>query len=98
MNPSSSSQQKIVAADLTSDEAGEKYWEVIAEKRRVALEESLTENQELYERIASLETELNESNAQLEEARSLVETLTEMLSEAEHETTEEEQSQPDTTK
>lgn len=71
-------------ADLTSEEASEEYWKVLAEKRRAALEESLTENQELYERIASLETELNESKSLLEDAQNLVETLTEMLQENEN--------------
>lgn len=53
----------------------------MAEKRRVALDESLIENQELYERIAVLEDELNQSKTMLTEARNLVEVLTEMLEE-----------------
>lgn len=99
MNPSTSqSQQKITSADLTSDEVGENYYEILAEKRRVALEESLTENQELYERIASLETELNDSKAMLEEARALVETLTEMLQEQEETTPKTDDSKTETDK
>lgn len=53
------------------------------------MDESLTENQELYERIAVLEDELNQSKTLLTEARNLVEVLTEML--------EEKDAEPDTT-
>lgn len=59
----------------------------MAEKRRTALEESLIENQELYERIATLEDELNQSKTMLTEARNLVEVLTEMLEEKDAEDT-----------
>lgn len=75
------SAKTITAADLTSENVGEHFWEALAEKRRVALEESLIENQELYEKIANVEDELNQSKQMLEEARSLVEVLTEMLEE-----------------
>lgn len=75
--------KNVTAADLTSDNVGENYWEILAEKRRAALEESLTENQELYERIATLEDELNQSKNMLTETRNLVEVLTEMLEEKE---------------
>lgn len=71
----------VTVEDLTSDNVSEHYWEALAEKRRSALEESLTENQELYERIATLEDELNQSKTLLAETRSLVEVLTEMLEE-----------------
>jgi geminin len=78
------SQQKITAEDLTSETpVSEDYWKMLAEKRRSALEETLTENQELYERIADLECELNQSKSMLEEARELVNVLTEMLNEKE---------------
>lgn len=76
--------QTITSEDLTSDKpVTEKYWEVLAEKRRSALEETLVENQELYERIANLEDELNQSKNMLSEARDLVTVLTEMLEEKE---------------
>ncbi|XP_067640180.1 geminin isoform X2 [Eurosta solidaginis] len=76
----------ITAEDLTSEEKpGELYWERLAEKRREALEETLTENQRLHERIEGLEAELNTSRQMLEEARNLVEVLTEMLNENEAE-------------
>jgi geminin len=59
----------------------------LAEKRRAALEDSLIENQELHERIASLEDELNQSKSMLTETRNLVEVLTEMLEEKESDET-----------
>lgn len=74
--------KSVTEDDLTSDKVGESYWEIIAEKRRAALEESLVENEELYERIGTLESELNESRKLLEETRNLVEVLTEMLDES----------------
>lgn len=56
----------------------------MAEKRRVALDETCAENRELYERIATLEEELVQSKTLLTETRSLVEVLTEMLEEKEN--------------
>ncbi|XP_075169110.1 geminin DNA replication inhibitor [Haematobia irritans] len=80
------SQKKITAEDLTGEaKPGEHYWERLAEKRREALEQSLEENQRLYERIEGLEEELNTSRKQLEEAQHLVAVLTEMLDENEEE-------------
>ncbi|CAG9798127.1 unnamed protein product [Chironomus riparius] len=76
--------KSITTEDLTSDKpVNQHYWEVLAEKRREALQETLVENQELYERIANLEDELNHSKSMLEEARDLVTVLTEMLEEKE---------------
>lgn len=84
--PAAEAKPKITAEDLTSLEGpSEQYWEVLAERRRLALEESLTENQELYEKVASLEEELSLSKEMLQEARNLVEVLTEMLQEGEAE-------------
>lgn len=53
----------------------------MAEKRRVALDISLKENEELHEKLASLEDELNMSRAMLDETKNLVEVLTEMIQE-----------------
>ncbi|XP_054730644.1 geminin isoform X1 [Anastrepha obliqua] len=76
----------ITAEDLTSEESpGELYWEHLAEKRRVALDETLSENKRLHERIEGLEAELDTSRQMLSEARNLVEVLTEMLNENEAE-------------
>ena len=84
-NASSSTKNQVTVEDLTADKpVNEHYWETLAEKRRSALEETLFENQELYERIANLEDELNHSKSMLEEARDLVTVLTEMLEEKEH--------------
>lgn len=77
-------QKTITVEDLTSnDEAGpsEHYWERLAERRRVALEDSLNENKRLYEHIESLEEELNTSRQELEEAKHLVAILTELINE-----------------
>lgn len=63
----------------------EKYWERLAESRRLALDDSLRENEGLHNRVRSLEEELNVTNEMLEEARSLVEILKEMLEENETE-------------
>ena len=85
-SPEKQQTQQISEADLTSDaKPGEYYWERLAEKRRTALEETMGENQRLHERIEGLEEELNTSKQMLEEARSLVEVLTEMLNENEAE-------------
>lgn len=79
-----STSKKITAEDLTGEaKPSEHYWERLAEKRREALEQSLDENQRLYERIEGLEEELNTSRQQLEEAKHLVAVLTEMLNETE---------------
>ncbi len=50
------------------------------------MEETLHENQELYERIAALEDELNQSKSMLEEAQDLVTVLTELLEEKDQNT------------
>lgn len=76
--------RRVTVDDLTSEKPlSDRYWELLAEKRRQALEDTLEENQELYERIANLEDELNQSKNLLEEARDLVTVLTEMLEEKE---------------
>lgn len=82
----SNNNKKITEEDLCSGtKPGEYYYERLAEKRREALEQSLEENQRLYERIDGLEEELNTSRQQLEEAHHLVAVLTEMLNENEAE-------------
>lgn len=57
------------------------------------MEDSLRENEGLHGRVRSLEEELNVTNEMLDEARSLVEILKEMLEENEggHEDKEEEE-------
>lgn len=75
--------QLISAEDLTGDTASEAYWETLAEKRRSALEETLKENEELHGKVEQLQDELNQSQKCLEEARALVEVLSEMLQDRE---------------
>lgn len=85
-NPKAASVDKeIKENDLTSASASEKYWEMLAEKRRVALDETLTENQMLHEQVANLKEELKVSDEMLNETKNLVEILTEMLEEKEEE-------------
>lgn len=77
-------QQKTIEEDLTTDgEPSEGYWKALAERRRMALEISLTENEELHEKINNLEEELSISRAMLDESRNLVEVLTEIIQENE---------------
>ncbi|XP_076233199.1 geminin DNA replication inhibitor isoform X2 [Calliopsis andreniformis] len=73
---------KIEVEDLTS-EAGpsENYWEVLAERRRIALEDALEENKELSERVERLEEENRIYKEMLDESRALVEVLQEMIGE-----------------
>ncbi|XP_057320868.1 geminin [Microplitis mediator] len=73
---------QIEVEDLTS-EAGpsENYWEVLAERRRIALDDALEENQELTQRIAKLEEEKKIYKEMLDETRALVEVLQEMVGE-----------------
>ncbi|CAK9809809.1 hypothetical protein ANTPLA_LOCUS6343 [Anthophora plagiata] len=68
--------------DLTS-EAGpsENYWEVLAERRRIALEDALEDNKELVERVEKLEEENRIYKEMLDESRALVEVLQEMIGE-----------------
>ncbi|XP_075220873.1 geminin DNA replication inhibitor [Lycorma delicatula] len=76
--------KKITGEDLTS-QAGpsDHYWEVVAERRRVALESALQENRELSERITLLEEENEQCKQLLEESKFLLKTLTEMLNSSE---------------
>ncbi|XP_078044721.1 geminin DNA replication inhibitor isoform X2 [Augochlora pura] len=73
---------KIEVEDLTS-EAGpsENYWEVLAERRRIVLEDALEENKELSDRVEKLEEENRLYKEMLDESRALVEVLQDMLGE-----------------
>ncbi|XP_055915116.1 geminin isoform X2 [Eupeodes corollae] len=102
--------KSVTVEDLTETDApSSTYWELLAEKRREALEATLVENQHLHERIEGLESELNTSRKMLEETKNLVEVLTEMLNENEaekeiehdledHNNTESESDEPSTSK
>lgn len=81
-DPAEKLQNRIIEEDLTSEgEPSEGYWKTLAEKRRVALDISLKENEELHEKVESLEEELSISRTMLEESRNLVELLTEIIQE-----------------
>nr|CAD7429067.1 unnamed protein product [Timema monikensis] len=62
------------SSDISSGPS-EKYWEVLAERRRVALEETLKENQKLHDTIALLKEECSEYKQLLKDSEDLVETL-----------------------
>lgn len=53
----------------------EKYWEVIAERRRKALEEVLEENQRLHNLITALEEENKSCKILMENSTDLINTL-----------------------
>lgn len=81
-DPAAAPQNKIIEEDLTTEgEPSEGYWKTLAEKRRVALDISLKENEELHEKVDSLEEELILSREMLEESKNLVELLTEIIQE-----------------
>ncbi|XP_073983960.1 geminin DNA replication inhibitor isoform X1 [Rhodnius prolixus] len=84
--------KSITVEDLTSEEEpGKEYYKVLAERRRVALEEALKENEQLHEKVRHLEEENEQCNILLNETRQLVETLTEMLKEGNDEEDSEEE-------
>lgn len=60
---------------LTIAGPSENYWEVLAERRRIALQDALEENKELSERVDSLEEENRIYKEMLDESRALVEVL-----------------------
>jgi len=63
-------------ADLvTSDDPSLEYWKLLAEERRVALEEALQENQTLIEKADALQAENNHLNDLLEDAKALAEMI-----------------------
>lgn len=71
---------KVIEEDLTTEgEPSDGYWKVLAEKRRIALDESLKENEALHEKVMSLEEELTIARSMLDESKNLVEVLTEMI-------------------
>ncbi|CAG4956322.1 unnamed protein product [Colias eurytheme] len=71
---------KITVDDLTNPEgASEKYWQLLAEKRQEALQESLDENEKLRKIIEDLKEENAQYKQMLEEANSFVEVIKEEL-------------------
>lgn len=73
---------QIEIEDLTCDAGpSENYWQVLAERRRIALDDTLEDNKELTERVAKLEEENRICKEMLDETRALVEVLQEMIGE-----------------
>ncbi|CAK1580091.1 unnamed protein product [Parnassius mnemosyne] len=71
---------KISARDLTDPNgASEKYWQKLAEKRQVALQEALDENEKLRNIIEELKQENVLYKQMLDEANSFVEVIKEEL-------------------
>lgn len=86
---------EITYEELTSDRPSEKYWKALAKKREVAIEETKVENEQLIERIASLECKIIQAKERLNEAKNLADIMTEMLEEKENEESVATLSQPD---
>jgi TRAP-type C4-dicarboxylate transport system substrate-binding protein len=59
----------------STEPPSENYWQLLAEKRRTALDECLEENKTLHERLQLLEEEKRVTEQMLEESRNLVEIL-----------------------
>jgi len=78
------SPKKIIASDLTSEEDGpsERYWQVLAERRKMALEETLKENQSLHERIELLKEENATLKSLVAESTEVIEVLNLIIDEA----------------
>ncbi|XP_045772538.1 uncharacterized protein LOC123872359 isoform X2 [Maniola jurtina] len=72
-------ENQITAKDLTSNDPSEKYWQKLAERRQIALQESLEENAKLRETIEDLKQQLIKSQQMLDEANSFVEVIKEEL-------------------
>uniref|UniRef100_A0A182W4H8 Geminin n=1 Tax=Anopheles minimus TaxID=112268 RepID=A0A182W4H8_9DIPT len=67
--------------NLLAEKPTDSYWEKVAEKRRLALEETLEENARLHMELSEKTQEVNELQNVVESLKSLVETVTEMLNE-----------------
>ncbi|KAL5241082.1 hypothetical protein ACI65C_008492 [Semiaphis heraclei] len=81
--------KKLIIDDLTNTVGpSEKYWEVIAERRRKALEEVLEQNRKLHSIVMALEEENASCKKLLEQTTDLVNTLKEVLNEEDDKSTE----------
>ncbi|GJQ72300.1 geminin [Trypoxylus dichotomus] len=72
---------KVEVDDLISDEPSENYWRTVAEKKEEALNESLQENERLRDQIHNLEEENRICKEMLDESRTLISVLQEMMDE-----------------
>ncbi|KAL0851961.1 hypothetical protein ABMA28_000239 [Loxostege sticticalis] len=65
--------------DLSSDVPTESYWKVLAEKRRIALEDALKENERLWIMHETLTKENAHNRHLLDEANSFIEVFKEVV-------------------
>ncbi|KAI4456643.1 geminin [Holotrichia oblita] len=72
---------KIDSDDLTNDEPSENYWRITAEKREEALNNSLQENARLQDKVHNLEEENRICKEMLNESKSLINVLQEIINE-----------------
>ncbi|XP_011647111.1 uncharacterized protein LOC105433466, partial [Pogonomyrmex barbatus] len=73
---------RIKIKDLTStDNPSENYWQILADRRQIALVDALEENKILVQRIAKKEEEIRVYKEMLEETKALAETLQELYKE-----------------
>ncbi|KRT85131.1 hypothetical protein AMK59_904 [Oryctes borbonicus] len=79
---------KVDADDLTCDEPSENYWRTIAEKRAEALNDSLQENERLRDQVHNLQEENRICKEMLDESKTLINTLQEMMDEVHNTSTE----------
>lgn len=65
----------LVLCSCSTGPPSENYWQLLAEKRRIALEESLQENKTLHQKLEILVEEKQLTEQMLEESRNLVDVL-----------------------
>ncbi|KAL6449065.1 hypothetical protein ACFW04_000641 [Cataglyphis niger] len=71
---------QIEPEDLTSTAGpSENYWQILSERRRIALKDALEKNEELVEYVEKLEEENRVYKEMLNETRALVDVLQEMI-------------------
>ncbi|XP_023934776.1 geminin [Bicyclus anynana] len=76
-------ENKITADDLTNpDGPSTRYWQILAEKRQVALQEMYEENEKLRKMCEDLKQDLVRNQQLLDEANSFVEVIKEELANA----------------
>lgn len=68
--PTSEDMIKWMTEEKTEDE---RYWKILAEERRKALEEALTENEDLHQKLETVEEEMELLKAENEQLRQIVE-------------------------
>jgi len=70
---------------VTSDKPTQEYWKLLAEERRVALEEALQENQTLTKKVETLQEENDRLNDLIEDAKTLAEMINNISEEDQNE-------------